>query len=194
MLFNRSMNKTLHEDELIIIFFSIIQDIIKTAGSFQRGFTPLPTLALSNTRQPNFTMVKTKFPSINSMTNGSKPWQRNSISEKICKPEIIVYITCKGNLFFFRKSSHKSSRITFNCPDVASITTDSVGSKVITYSIFPLQIIRTRCVDINITSKVPFVKKSCFVSFGKVLSEFALTTVLELSCHHFARGHDQTGK
>lgn len=47
MLFNRSMNKKLHGDELIIIFFSIIQDIIKTAGSFQRGFTPLPTLALS---------------------------------------------------------------------------------------------------------------------------------------------------
>lgn len=50
MLFNRSMNKTLHGGELIIIFFSIIQDIIKTAGSFHRGFTPLPTLALSNTR------------------------------------------------------------------------------------------------------------------------------------------------
>lgn len=38
MLFNRSMNKTLHGDELIIIFFSIIQDIIKTAGSFQRAW------------------------------------------------------------------------------------------------------------------------------------------------------------
>ena len=54
MLFNRSMNKTLHGDELIIIFFSIIQDIIKTAGSFQRGFTPLPTLALSNDKTTKF--------------------------------------------------------------------------------------------------------------------------------------------
>ena len=116
-------------------------------------------------------------------------FRKRSVSRKS------LYISLvKATFFFFCKSSHKSSRITFNCPDVASITTDSVGSTVITYSIFPLQIIRTRCVDINITSKVPFVKKSCFVSFGKVLSEFTLTTVCELSCHHFARGHDQTGK
>ena len=38
MLFNRSINKTLHGGELIIIFFSIIQDIIKTAGSFSERF------------------------------------------------------------------------------------------------------------------------------------------------------------
>lgn len=116
-------------------------------------------------------------------------FRKRSVSRKSLYISLI-----KATFFFFRKSSHKSSRITFNCPDVASITTDSVGSIVITYSIFPLQITRTRCVDINITSKVPFVKKLCFVSFGKVLSEFALTTVCELSCHHFARGHDQTGK
>ena len=50
-------------------------------------------------------------------------FRKRSVSRKS------LYISLvKATFFFFRKSSHKSSRITFNCPDVASITTDSVGS------------------------------------------------------------------